>query len=176
MHDFVALLLGPLIGVGCTFLADKLKAQRARKEDLFKVLIKTARNRLSQEHVAALNLIQTEFHRDFEVMKSLKRYFRHLNEPVNAINSEEVIQFNIDAENLFSELMQSLAKALGYASYGDFQVFKATYAPQGWLNSEGEAQQIRHGLLQILTGVRGLPIEAFKAIEPNNPFPPPPSD
>src|SRR6516165_6675612 len=63
---------------------------------------------------------------------------------------------------------------LGSISIGG-SLAKYSYAPQGWINIEGEQNAIRTLALELLQGTRPLPIVPFQASPVANKFPPPPS-
>jgi len=66
--------------------------------------MKTRRVTLSQEHVTALNVIQTEFHDDEKAIAAYKRYIDNLEGPQWAPNSdpETIRKFLENRDDVFS--------------------------------------------------------------------------
>lgn len=56
------ILLAPLVAVQVSEFLQKRKEGRARRVGIFKTLMATRANRLSGDHVQALNMIDIEFH------------------------------------------------------------------------------------------------------------------
>ena len=87
----VALFLGPILAIQVQKLIEAKKEKRDRRFDIFKTLMATRAERLSTEHVQALNLIDIEFYgkirwgtrfqteREKAVTNAWKNYNDHLN-------------------------------------------------------------------------------------------------
>ena len=81
----IAILLAPVVAVRVETLLELRREKRRRKNLVFETLMGTRADRVSQDHVQALNMIDIEFSRkpskaDQEVVKAWKIYLDHLND------------------------------------------------------------------------------------------------
>ena len=73
----VALIVGPLLAVIVARMLDDRRARRARRMDVFRKLMATRRERLSFEHVSALNLVEVEFRDSHKLLKNGKNILKN---------------------------------------------------------------------------------------------------
>jgi len=81
LGTIVAIIVGPIAAVKITLRHEIRRELLRRKYETFHSLMKTRRVTLAQEHVTALNVIQTEFHDDERVIAAYKRYIDNLGGP-----------------------------------------------------------------------------------------------
>ncbi|MHB8405565.1 MAG: DUF6680 family protein [Gammaproteobacteria bacterium] len=62
---------------------------------------------------------------------------------------------------LLTELLKTMAIYLKY-SFDDVEIRDGGYSPQGWMNVEGEQNQVRQLLIEILAGQRALQVMPFE--------------
>jgi len=77
-------------------------------------------------------------------------------------------------DDVFIELMFEMGRHLGF-TLDKRELSKYSYAPQGWINMEGEQNAIRSLALELLQGKRPLPVAPFQPPPSTSKFPPPPN-
>lgn len=176
-----ATLFGPvvsaLIAIYYTRYADKAKLKMDRRIEVLRNLMKTRGFRLHPDHVMSLNLIQTDFNDDANVMADFKNYIDHLYKTMPTTSPEDQ-RFDDEREMLFGKLLISIAKSLDINLQVD-EVKHFRYSPTGWASAEIEQQQVRKLLISVLQGI--TPISVKSAAQPQPPaagmqtlFPPSP--
>jgi hypothetical protein len=165
----VAIFWGPIKAVQITRAHDPYREERRRKLDIFNALMRTRRIILSHDRVMALNLVQAEFYDDTRVIESFKRYIEHFSQPV----PKDQAQWFFEArEDLSLEMIKEIARCLGF-NFDKHELKRYAYSPQGWQTEQEEFQVFRRLMIEVLSGVRGLPVAEFKGNSTK--FPPPPS-
>ena len=113
----------------------------------------TRANRLTAEHVQALNMIDIEFHgkdrRSRGVLEAWKAYLNHLNTPL----PPDV--WLSRGDDLFVGLLFAMAKSLGY-SMDKTEIRSTSYFPTAHGRFEDEQGRLRTGMLDLLEGKRSL--------------------
>jgi hypothetical protein len=152
-----------------------LREKLRRKYQIFHALMRTRRATLSPEHVAALNVIQTEFHDDDKVTAAYKKYIDNLGVGLHSGLKEEVIKRIVDdRDDAFNDMMFEIGKHLGF-SLDRRELAKYSYAPQGWVTAEAEQNALRQLAVELLQGKRPLPISPFQPSPSAAKFPPAPT-
>jgi hypothetical protein len=158
-----AVLISPLLAVQASEILSKRKEARARRLGLFKTLMATRANRLTAEHVQALNMIDIEFHgggrRSKKVLEAWKAYLNHLNtrQPPDVWLSR--------GDDLFIELLFSMALSLGY-SMDKTEIRSTSYFPTAHGKLEEEQGRLRTGMLELVEGKRSLQVKPPPTSEP----------
>lgn len=152
----LAIVIGPILAVFVTRLIDWLRDKKQRRLDLFKVMMRTRRTRLSPDHIGALNLVEIEFYKDDKVLNALKLYFQHLSAR-NLRNGDAGIWLQ-EGDHLFTKLLSSMARALGY-EIEQLEILTGGYAPQAWENDEKSLRDMRQKMIELLDGKRAIPIK-----------------
>ena len=75
----LATIMGPLAAVLITRSNDYRREKRNRLLYVYRVLMASRRTNLSEEHVAAINLVEVEFHGVTSVIEAWSAYITHLN-------------------------------------------------------------------------------------------------
>jgi hypothetical protein len=170
----VAILVGPILAVLVTRKIDHERAERERRMDVFRTLMKTRRLRLSSEHVTALNLIEIEFYGVAAVKTARESYFENLSKklPTDIKESDEHFA---EQNRRLAKLLHAMGKALNFSNLEQLDIMTGGYTPQGWADIEQQQQILRYLLIDLLNGNRGIPIS------PVNPtaqglYPPPPDE
>ena len=163
----IATFGGPIAAVIVTRIIDDQRDQRRRRLELFRALMISRRTSLSIERVQALNMIEIEFYGAAKVQSAHRDLMRHINTPSPLpANWEEHLR------TLYTRLLTEMGATLGY-NFQQLDVLEGGYYPQGSANIELEQQEVRRGLIAVLSGHRPLPISPI-APAPPAPFPPPP--
>ena len=173
----LALIIGPVFAVIVARHMEGRRAKYERRMNIFRTLMATRRNRLSFDHVSALNLVEIEFRDSPNVVKKWKAYFTDLasenprREDEKTLESlsneenrrrEERYQARVSANRakLFTELLHEMAKILGY-NIEVFEILEGGYVPQGWDNVEFQQELIRQYVVDLYYGNRALPVLVY---------------
>lgn len=176
----IAILAGPVLAVRVTRYLDDRKLKQERRMDVFRTLMRTRRVTLSPDHVGALNLVEIEFQDEKDVISAWRAYFGDLGEKWPSNLTLEELQGREEARSaLLTRLLHAMAKALNF-EMEQLDIFQGGYAPKGWYDDEQVLRDLRHHLLQIVSGQRAFPVMPMtsptaQATTPSpNPYPPPP--
>lgn len=170
----VAILVGPIMAVLATRWLDRRHELQTRKTEIFKTLMRTRRTPTNHEHVGALNLIEIEFANHTNVITAWKALFEHFatehtrrqNEIINPSGESEVNQdhesrFNNrlfdERQILLAKLLHAIAKVLNF-KIEQLEIFRGGYLPQGWVDTELEAMQMRKFAFRLASGQSQLPV------------------
>jgi len=170
----VAVLLGPILAVLVTRFVDERRLKHTRRMEVFRTLMRTRRMRLTPEHVGAINLVEIEFDGESPVLDAWKAYWGHLHQTVPTDQAQQR-QFFQDQDGLLTRLLHAIAKSLGF-KIEQLDIFQGGYVPQGWLNDEQTARELRALTLDILNGRRGIPVVPLNLPTGQSPYPPPPPE
>ena len=120
-------LAGPVLAVQAQKWIERARERRNRKAALFQVLMATRANRVSSQHVEALNMIDLTFDgarrigpkrtkREQAVLRAWREYLDHLNDhPPDENTSEAVgLQWGTRVNELFLNLLRAIAADVDY--------------------------------------------------------------
>lgn len=148
-----AVVLAPLVALQVSAALEAHRAKRERKEYIFRTLIATRANTLSERHVEALNLIDLYFYHVDPVRSAWRLYMDHLNTPSTAGD-----QWGERRIELLTALLHTMSTHLGY-KFDLVHLRRAVYSPQAHGDSERDWTVIRAGLAQVLSHNMSIPIE-----------------
>ena len=156
----LAILLGPVLAVLVTRYVDEQRSKKERQVNVLRSLIKTRKARLDSEHVAALNLIELEFHDDLPVMTKFAAYMESLStkEP-EEINEQE--RFFTKRGNIFAALVQSIGTKFGY-KFDKMDLDQGGYYPLGWGNDADRQRKNAALITEVLEGKRPFPVMQYQ--------------
>jgi hypothetical protein len=188
VFEIVALLASPMIAVVVGQFMTERRERIRRRHAVFQSLWLTrvdpgSFGRLSGEHVRNLNLIEIEFSRskmdEFmesgseHVVLAWRRYLAALNNtPLEVIrdhSSPEAAAWFAMRDGLLVDLLFEMSSTLGYAFSRD-DIRSSSYAPQSYLDAEGEGMANRRAIGALLRGERAIhitsdPVQATKRDE-----------
>lgn len=171
----VAIVLGPILAVIITRIIDDRRADKQRKMEIFRTLMRTRKMPIHIEHVGALNLVEIEFSSDDAVVSAWKNYLQNLNERIASTASEaEHRTFAQRRESLLTKLIHEIAKNLNF-EVEQLDILEGNYLPQGWSDADWEQKLVRLALLELLQGRRALVIRNYDNLLESSPYPPPPN-
>lgn len=162
----VAVVAGPILAVQAQKMIEALRERRYRRLRIFKTLMATRAERLSRDHVQALNMIDIEFYgrrifgtqfqslREKTVTNSWKNYNQHLNEKSNYESLDLWVK---KGDELFTKVLYEMSKALGY-DYDEVQLKRDCYRPEAHFTIENTQIEVLAGLADVLNGNRSLPM------------------
>ncbi|MDO6537966.1 hypothetical protein Q4524_05190 [Alteromonas stellipolaris] len=152
----LAVFLGPIVAVQLTKFLDAKKEKRQRKLDIFKTLMATRSYATSWDHVMTLNRIDLEFElaqpKEKAVVEAWKQYLDLLGD--KTITGE---QWGTKRVELLVELLYKMALVLDY-DFDKTHIKNSSYSPMVHGNIDAQQAKIREGILEILDGKRGLPM------------------
>ncbi len=164
-------LISPVIAIQVQKFIERYSQKKALKINVFTQLMATrAPNaRLSNEHVRALNMIDLAFYgkvkkgksktskTEKKVLSAWKIYFSHLSMPYPD-NESGGILWNQTSNNLFLDLLSSIAEDIGY-DFDRIQLQNAIYSPIAHGTIENEQAKIRKGLASVFSGESPIKME-----------------
>lgn len=162
-----ATLLGPILAVQAQKMVERFQAGQSQREAVFKALMATRGSRLSEEHVAALNMIDLVFYgkgdgkrnrRDDAVIDAWRAYLDHLSIDYHKVAQDQMAALGIKREDLFSDLLFAIAQRVGYR-FTKVQIRKGLYLPNAHEAMEQKRQEIQSVLPDLLAGRRPLAIK-----------------
>ena len=167
-----ALLLGPIFAVLVTRYIDGLRANKVRKLEIFRTLMRTRRMNLNWEHVGALNLIEVEFVNNSKVVEAWKRYLKNLGTELPPIENTALYdEAGRKRDKLLTILIYEVAQTVGI-KVDQLDILEKNYFPRGWQDDDLEQRAIRRGVLNILAGNASIPIQVHQ-LPMQNPHSPP---
>lgn len=167
----LATLFSPVIAIQVQKFIERHSQKKLLKINVFTQLMATRSQsaRLSNEHVRALNMIDIAFYgkikkgqtkttkTEKKVLLSWKAYFSHLS-TTYPDNDAGGILWNQTSNNLFLDLLSSIAEDIGY-DFDRIQLQNAIYSPIAHGEIENEQAKIRKGLASVFTGESSLKME-----------------
>lgn len=168
-----AVVIGPILAVQAQKIVEKFRDKQERRLRIFKNLMTTRAERVSREHVQALNMIDIEFYgsklfgfnlqnrNEKSVTNAWKNYNAHLNDKSYA----SLDAWGKRGEVLFTELLYKMSQALGY-DFDEVQLKSDAYRPTAHVDLENAQLAVLNGWAKILNKETSLPMEITK-------FPPP---
>jgi hypothetical protein len=165
----LATIVGPIAAVFITRWNDQRREARNRLLHVYRVLMATRRSNVSQDHVAAINLVEVEFHGVKPVIEAWSAYLTHLNTKAQTESEEHAKTWN----DRRSELLAKIAAHLGITK-GEIEILHGGYAPQGWAIRESRLDSVQDYAIRLSEGKAVVPLSLVQQVAPNNPFPPAP--
>lgn len=165
----LAILLAPCIAVLSQRLIDLFRERRGQKLWIFRTLMATRGNKISLEHVQALNMIDLFFRRkgkEKTIVEKWEEYLDHLNLPIKDDDPDYNVKLDSwtkKSDDLLAELLLVMGRSLGY-DFNKVKIRKSIYVPRGHGDVDLEQRLIRRGLVEILYGKRGLPISPYNNV------------
>ena len=165
----LAVLVSPFLAVFVQRIIEEHKEKRGQKLWVFRTLMATRANKISPEHVQALNSIDLFFDKEGsekEIIEKWEEYLDHLalqlheNDPDYKAKLDSWTQKGND---LFAELMSLMGKKVGY-HFDKVKLKKGIYSPKGHGDIESDIFIIRKGIVDIFAGKAGLPIRPFNVL------------
>ncbi len=153
--NIIALIIAPILALQIQKWLEKYREDRKRKLDIFKTLMSTRANRVSIEHVEALNMIDVEFYKKDKYKKVVKAW-RTYHDYLSNTNSNDA-NFGTKSDDLFIILLSEMGESLDY-KFDDVMLRRNAYSPVAHGNIEFEQQIIRKGYADLFSGKRAFPV------------------
>lgn len=149
-----AVFLGPIFAVQTQKYIEIKRESKNRKLRIFHTLMSTRATMLSQDHVAALNMIDIGFYKNKKVINAWKVYYDHLN---NQSPIPNIVAWNEKCIDLLVDLLSTMAQYLEY-DFDKVQLKRGCYRPISHDDIESDQRKILKGLTAILDGENSIPI------------------
>ena len=155
-----ATLGGPVLAVWASDIRSEHKRIRDRKEQVFHTLMATRGARMQTEHVSALNRIELAFPQSShpKIVDAWGQYLRSL-ESDQGKTEDSLDRWSATADNLFQELMQTMANDLKIP-FSKTSIKHNAYYPKGYVFTEKQQNELRALLLELLKNERSLNLNA----------------
>jgi hypothetical protein len=159
-------LCGAIAAVQVQKFVERNRDRQGGKARIFYLLMATRGNRLSNDHVYALNSIDLQFgerrtlfwyrqsKRDRAVTEAWAAYIAKLSEP-QATDPHGLAVWGSERVRVFSDLMFAMSQSLGHR-FTKTQIEKSAYAPQAHNDQEVTNRTIQAGLSSLVTGQTAL--------------------
>jgi len=152
----LAVAAGPIVAVQVSQYIERVRENRDRKLNVFRILMSTRAATLDAEHVGALNSIDVEFSGESKpckrVIEAWKVYLDHLNTDASQGG------WGSKREELFVELLQRMADCLGY-DFDKSHLRNTAYFPTGYGEVYADQYAIRKAMVAWTKGESSFPVE-----------------
>jgi hypothetical protein len=156
-----AVVVGPLIAVQLTRHLDERREVRNRKLWIYKTLMATRAYTISAQHVEALNRIDLEFSsknkRERPVLECWGQYLDLLGDRTIPAEVWSVKR---------RDLLFQMGLILGYES-DKTKLKNGIYSPEAHGRIEGQQEEIRRGIIDVLQGKRPIPMAVINPLVGN---------
>jgi hypothetical protein len=132
----------------------------------------TRRSNATPEHVAAINLVEVEFHGVKPVIEAWSAYLTHLNTPTDP-TEERAKVWNDRRSELLAILLVKIAAHLGITK-GEIEILHGGYAPQLWAAREMRLDAVQDYAIRLSQGKAVVPLSVVQEPAPDSPYPPAP--
>lgn len=171
----IAILLAPLFALQVQRIIDFLWDRKNRKMKIFEALMTTRKERVSNYHVQALNMIDINFdgmkflwfkwrtNKEKKVLTAWKIYLDHLNVP-GELNDIQLENWVNRGDDLFADLLFEMSHSVGY-SFDKIHLKRSVYSPRAHGSQLLDNESIRQNLVKILNGEQPLPMRLVQTEE-----------
>lgn len=163
----LAVLLAPFLAVYAQRKIDASRERKGQKLWIFRTLMATRGNKISLEHVQALNSIDLFFAKQGKEKKIVEKwgeYLDHLNKPIKEEDPDFRVKLSAwadTADDMLAELLSFMGQSLGY-DFDKVRIKKGIYTPKGHGDIEYDNNVIRRGMVDIMLGKKGFPVVEYK--------------
>jgi hypothetical protein len=160
--SIIAILLSPLIAVMVSIRVQDWKEKRHHRRYIFSTLMSTRHQVISDEIVRALNMVDVAFLNKRAVRRLWKEYLEMLNNEGlnNPLGWEQRSQKRL-------ELIQEMAKAVGYGKKISHLDVTRFYMPVGLVEDRQRSKEIGDELLRVLKESHGIKLVQKGQPEPS---------
>jgi hypothetical protein len=160
-----AVVAGPILAVQAQRIVESINKKHERRLKIFKSLMSTRAERVSREHVQALNLIDIEFYgrvkfrtrwqtrSEKAVTNAWKNYNAHLNDK----SYPTVDAWFKHSDDLLTKLLYEMSQALGY-DFDEVQLKRDAYRPEAQVNLENAQLAVLDGLAKALNNQKAMSV------------------
>ncbi len=163
----LAVLFSPFLAVFAQRKIDLAREKRGHRLWIFRTLMATRGNRLSLDHVQALNSIELFFDKpkkDKNIVEKWNEYLDHFGQVPKESDkdySAKIGSWLEKGDDLLADLLQTMGKSLGY-DFDKVKIKRGIYVPRGHGEEQNDYFMIRKGMVELLGGKRALPVKAVE--------------
>lgn len=165
----LAVSISPFLAVFAQRKIDLVREKRNHRLWIFRTLMATRGNKISLEHVQALNSIELFFdnpNEDKDIVEKWNEYLDHL-VGQNLKQEDKDYSAKLSAwieksDDLLAELLQIMGKSLGY-DFDKVKIKRGIYVPRSHGEEMADQFIIRKGLVNILSSKASLRVEVKNA-------------
>lgn len=150
----LAVLLGPILAVQAQAYLERRRERRNGKLQVFYSLMATRADRISTEHVRALNRIDLEFYKHKSVRDGWAIYRDHL---FSQFDDASFPTWISKGDDLFVDLLHVISKELGF-DFDKVNLRKGSYSPKALGEADRTERDIKTNLSAVLAGTRPITI------------------
>jgi len=161
----LAVLTAPFAAVFAQRKIDLIREKRNQKLWIFRTLMATRGNKISLEHVQALNSIELFFDNsktDKDIVEKWNEYLDHLvRQDIKVDDKDYSTKLSVWAEkgdDLLADLLYIMSKALKY-KFDKVKIKRGIYIPRGHGEDQFDYFTIRRGLAKIFRNQSGFPVK-----------------
>jgi hypothetical protein len=160
----LAVVVAPFLAVFIQSKIEIFREERGRRLWIYRTLMATRGNRLSLDHVQALNSIELFFTDQSEkgIIEKWNEYLDHFNYPqITENDKDRVVKLESwyqRGDDLLAELLQLMGKSLGM-NFDKVKLKRGVYSPRGHGDEQNEQLRLRKALLSILEQKSSLSIK-----------------
>ncbi len=164
----LAVIVSPFLAVFVQRRIDIIREKRNQKLWVFRTLMATRANKISLEHVQALNSIELFFEKkgkEKKVIDKWSEYLDHLASAPKENDSDYKVKLESwtdKSDDFLADLLSLMGESLGY-DFDKVKIKKGIYFPKGHGDIELDNYIIRKGIVDIMLGRRGFPVEDFSS-------------
>jgi len=162
----LAVLCSPFLAVFAQRKIDVMREKRGHRLWIFRTLMATRGNRVSLDHVQALNSIELFFDypkKDKIIVDKWNEYLDHFGHGPKEGDKDYAVKISSWVErgdDLLAELLQTMGKALGY-NFDIVKIKRGIYIPRAHGEEQNDYFNIRKGMVEILGGKSSLPVKVI---------------
>ena len=157
----VAIVLGPILAIQAQKMVNGITEHTERRLRIFRTLMSTRAQKLSNNHVEALNMIDIEFYgrrifgikfqtnKEKAITNGWKNYNDHLK---TNFSPENEGLWSVNRDIYFNKLLYEMSLILGY-DFDEVQLKRDCYRPDMHLAVENAQLRVLNGLDQIVNGM-----------------------
>jgi hypothetical protein len=165
-----ATVMGPILAVQAQKRLERLRERHNAKLWVFSTLLNTRGQRLSQDHVRALNMIDVAFYgsklfgiryqskSDKTVVAAWRTYLDNLGTDTRTHTEAQWAVLFAKRTELFVNLLAEISKSVGF-DFDRLHIEKSVYIPVAHSQQEQEQNQLREAFLEVFTGAKPLKME-----------------
>ncbi len=168
LNDWVmifAVLFSPFLAVFAQRKIDLSREKRGQKLWVFRTLMATRGNKISLDHVQALNSIELFFNNpksDKEIVEKWNEYLDHLIgqnlKQDDKGYSTKLAAWSEKNDDLLAELLQLMSKSLGY-DFDKVKIKRGIYSPRGHGEEMVDHFLIRKKMVEMFSGNQALSVK-----------------
>ncbi len=160
-----AIVIAPILAIQIQKFIEDKKEKRARKTNIFRVLMATRATPLSPAHVEALNMIDIEFYKHKKVTDAWKilldNFYNYPKDPKEKDYNTRLLSCSEKSSDLLVDLLFEMSKVLGY-NFDKVLLKRGCYVPRGHGEIEMDQFFIRKSLIDLLANKKTFPIKIME--------------